>query len=315
MVLSVLILLALLAGCGGRSISAPTFETDGTRVRVAASFFPVYEFARIVGGDRVDVVVMVPAGTEPHDWEPSPGHIKTLNRAQLFLYSGAGMETWVNKTLASLDNKALVVVETAHGLELLAGEADADGHGHGKQDEHDDEEFDPHVWLDPTLVIHKVERIRDALSALDPDGKALYAQNAAAYVAQLKQLDQEFQAGLGSCKRQEFFTSHAAFGYLAHRYGLEQHALMGLSPEAEPRPRQLRALVEEAKEHDVAYIFFETLASDKVARVVAKEIGAQTLVLNPLEGLTDDEVRAGKTYLSVMRENLANLKVALECGN
>lgn len=304
--LSLLLTMVVAVGCGKASL-APSFETKSGQVKVAASFYPLYEFTKIVGGDQVDVVYMVPTGTEPHDWEPSAGHIKTLNQADLFIYNGAGMEPWVAKTVKSLDNKAVALLETSQGFELLAGEDD--GHGHG-----DEEEWDPHIWLDPHGVIHTVEAIRDALTKSDPANGSLFAANADAYITQVKVLDQEFATQLAGCKREEFFTSHAAFGYLAHRYNLEQHALMGLSPEAEPRPRQLRTIVEEAKEHGATYIFFETLASDKVAKMVAQEIGAKTLVLNPFEGLTAEEQQAGKNYLSVMRENLANLKIALECG-
>ena len=306
-IVSFMLAVVLLAGCGSTSGSAPTFSAQGDKVKVATSFWPMYEFTRHVGGDRVDLVNMVPAGTEPHDWEPTPRHLKTLNEAALFVYSGAGMESWVDKTLKSLDNKALAVVETSHGFELIEGHHEDDGHGH-------EEALDPHLWLDPLGAVHQVEAIRDGLIKADPTGKATYEANAAAYVERLKALDAEFKATLSACKREEFYTTHAAFGYLAHRYNIEQHAMMGLSPDSEPKPKDLQKIVAEAKEHQVTHIFFETLVSDKVAKLVAKEIGADTLVLNPLEGLTDEEIKAGKDYLSVMRDNLSNLSKALECG-
>jgi zinc transport system substrate-binding protein len=306
--------LSLLAGCGGpASGSAPRFEGGTGKVKVAASFYPIYEFVKAVGGDQVDAVLMVPAGTEPHDWEPTPKHMTALGEAQLFIYSGVGMETWVDKTLKSIDNKDLTVLEASRGLELIvaeeAGHGADDGHGHAPG------ELDPHVWLDPRNVVHQVEAIRDVLVTLDASNRAAYEANAAAYIGQVKALDAEMAAGLSQCKRREFFTTHAAFGYLAHRYDLEQHAIMGLTPDAEPKPKDLAAIVTEAKEQQVTYIFFETLVSDKVANMVAGEIGAKTLVLNPFEGLTDVEVQAGKSYLTVMRDNLANLKLAMECGN
>jgi len=289
-------LLVLIAGCSS-SGQVPAFSATGGRLPVAASFYPMYEFARAVGGDQIDAINLVPAGTEPHDWEPTPGHIKALNQAELFIYNGAGFEHWVGTTLNSLDNKDLVVVETARSAELLEGGQD------------------PHVWLDPVSAARQVQAIRDALMGRDPAHKDTYEANAAAYVAKLQELDQAYQSGLAQCKQRQFFTSHAAFSYLAHRYGIEQHPIMGLSPDAEPKPKELANIVAEAKRYQVKYIFFETLVSDKVAKLVAQETGAGTLVLNPLEGLTDDEVKAGKDYLSVMRDNLANLKTALECGN
>ncbi|HYF92270.1 MAG TPA: metal ABC transporter substrate-binding protein [Symbiobacteriaceae bacterium] len=290
-------LLALGAGCSSTG-KAPGFSGASGKIKVAASFYPVYEFTRAVGGDRVDLINLVPAGTEPHDWEPAPGQIKALNQADLFIYNGAGFEHWAGETLASLDNQELVSVETARSAELISGE----------------QEVDPHVWLDPVSAARQVAAIRDALVTVDPAGKATYEANAAAYVSKLNALDQEFRNGLSQCKQKSFYTSHAAFSYLARRYAIRQHAIMGLSPDAEPTPRELAEIVETAKANQVKYIFFETLVSDKVAKVVARETGAGTLVLNPLEGLTDEEARAGKDYLGVMRENLANLALAMECG-
>lgn len=318
--LSLLLATAAATGCSSVVGNAPAFEEGSAKLKVAASFYPMYEFARAVGGDRADIVNMVPVGTEPHDWEPTAKHMKTLNEAALFIYNGAGMEHWVEKTLGSVDNKSLVAVETSKGLTLLEGHEEHEdddhghGHGHGSEEKDADEAFDPHVWLNPLNVVRQVEAIRDAMVKADAANKATYEANAAKYIEQLQALDKEFEAGLTGCKHKEIFTSHAAFGYLVNRYGLEQHAIAGLSPEAEPKPQQMKEIVDEAREHNVQYIFFETLASDKVANVVAKEIGAKTLVLNPFEGLTADEVKAGKNYLSVMRENLANLKIALECG-
>lgn len=303
--------LAVLAGCSTSGGTGPAFQEGSGKLKVAASFYPVYEIVRQVGGEKVDVINLVPAGTEPHDWEPTASLMKTLNKASVLVYSGLGMEPWVPKTLKSIDNKSLIAVEAGKGAELLKAEAHEGEDGHGKEA---GAEWDPHVWLDPQGAVHQVKVVRDALIQADGANKAVYEANAAAYIEKLTALDQEYKSGLSACGKKEFFTSHAAFSYLANRYGLEQHAIMGLSPDAEPKPKEMAEIIAEAKERKMKYIFFETLVSDKVAKVVAREIGAQTLVLNPLEGLTDDELKAGKNYLSVMRENLANLKTALECG-
>lgn len=310
LLLTLAMVMAVLAGCGQAS-NAPTFGTDSGKVKVAASFYPLYEFAKAVGGDKIDLINLVPPGVEPHDWEPKASHMKTLNQANLFIYNGVGMEHWVAKTLKSLDNKSVLAVESASGFTLIKGEPIDDGHGHAKKD--DSEVMDPHIWLDPQGAIHQVKMIRDALMQADGANKAAYEANAETFIAKLSALDEEFRTGLMSCQSKEFFTTHAAFGYLASRYNLEQHAIMGLSPDAEPKPRTIQRIVEEAKEHNVKYIFFETLVSDKVANVVAKEIGAQTLILNPFEGLTDAEIASGQNYLTVMRQNLTNLETALEC--
>jgi len=316
--------LTLVGGCGGADGTGRgvAFAGDG-RLRVATSIYPIYEFARAVGGDRIDLVNLVPPGIEPHDWEPSVGDIRTLNAAQVFLYNGAGFEHWVDAVLASLDNRDLVAVEAGAGFTLRDGEDGADHEGDGEHGgdaghdgeaaDHDHVHLDPHIWLDPQGAAHIVGQIRDALAAAEPEHAAEYRKNAESYLQDLAALDEEYTAGLAQCERRVFFTTHAAFGYLAHRYGLEQRAIMGLAPEAEPTPKALQAVVEEAREHDVKYIFFETLVSDKVARVVAEEIGAETLVLNPFEGLTPEQIAAGEDYLSVMRQNLTNLRLAMGC--
>jgi len=308
-------LLALsLSGCTGAA-KVPSFAAEGGKLKVAASFYTLYEFATAVGGDKVDAVYLVPPGGEPHDWEPTAGHIKTLNQAQLFLYNGAGFEHWVEKTLSSLQNSALVTVETSNGFDLVQGESHEHEEGEAADHEHAEEAVtaDPHIWLDPMGAAHTVAAIRDALIQIDPANEESYVANAEAYLDRLNQLDGEFRSALSTCKRQEFYTSHAAFGYLANRYDLTQTAIMGLAPDAEPTPTELKAIVAQAKGDGVKYIFFETLVSDKVAKVVADEIGAQTLVLNPFEGLTQAEIEAGKDYISVMGENLTNLQTALEC--
>jgi zinc transport system substrate-binding protein len=300
---SLLLVMAIAAGCGGQASKSQQFAATGGKVKVAASFYPMYEMTRAIGGDHVDAVNLVPPGTEPHDWEPTAGDIKTLNSATLFVYNGAGLEHWVDKTLNSLDTKALVTVEASKGLGLV-----------NTKDEQGTVALDPHVWLDPLSMVKEVEAVRDGLVKVDGAHKADYEANATAYIDKLKALDQEYAAGLKGCTKKDFFTSHAAFGYLAQRYGLIQHPMMGLAPDVEPQPKELAQIVKTAQEQHIKYIFFETLVSDKVSKTVAQEVGAQTLVLNPLEGLTPDEVKAGKDYFSVMRDNLVNLKIALECG-
>lgn len=295
-------LLLIMTGCAGQSS-----PTGNAQLKVVTSFYPMYEFARHVAGEHAQVINLVPPGVEPHDWEPTAKDIRLLNEAKLFIYNGAGMEGWTKKTLVSLDNKSLTVVQSSEGLASIEST-----HTHGDGEAHTGS--DPHIWLDPIRAIGQVEAIRNGLIKVDEANKAVYEANAAAYIAQLKALDEEFRTGLTGCGKKEFFTTHEAFSYLADRYGLEQHAIMGLAPDEEPTPKALAEIVEAAKEENIQYIFFETLVSNKVANVVAKEVGAQTLVLNPIEGLTDKEVKAGKSYLSVMRENLANLKLALECG-
>jgi zinc transport system substrate-binding protein len=172
---------------------------------------------------------------------------------------------------------------------------------------------DPHVWLDPTLARAQVQAIEAALARADPAGRETYAANARAYVARLDALDRAFRAGLHDCARREVVTAHAAFGYLARRYKLTQLAVMGLSPEGEPNAADMAALVKRARELKVTHVFFEPLVSPRIAETLGREIGAQPLILNPVEGLTRQESEAGLGYIEVMQANLANLRTALGC--
>ena len=284
-------LLAVLAGLMTAGCQQST--EPGLRPLVVASVFHLYEFARQVAGDRAEVVSLVPAGVEPHDWEPSPKDIAQVRRARLFVYNGAGLEPWALKLQADPAGKATAVISATAGLPLQTG--------------------DPHVWLDPVLAQSQVEAIRAALARADPAGAAVYADNARAFTAKLAALDERFAAGLRDCARREVVVSHAAFGYLARRYGLEQVPVMGLAPESEPSPAALAAIVRLVRQRKVEAVFFETLVSRRLADSLAREIGARTLLLNPIEGLTREEAGAGKGYLDLMAANLASLRDGLGC--
>lgn len=297
----------LLAGCTRFSTQVEKSGGGGAKMLVVTSFYPMYEFARQVGGEKVEVVALVPAETEPHDWEPTPRDIAVLQKAKVFVYNGAGLEHWVEKTLKNCQKPELIIVEAAQGLADIKSTGELTPNSLEKQGN-----TDPHVWLDPLAAQQQVQKIRDAFIKADPANRSYYEANAAGYIAKLAALDEEFRLGLAQLPRKKFISSHAAFGYLAKRYGLEQIPIAGLAPGAEPTPERLKYLVQVAGEQGIKYVFFETLVSPKVAEIVAKEAGIKTLVLNPVAGLTEDEMRQGKDYLTLMRENLTNLKLALE---
>lgn len=288
-------LLAAVAGCGGTGGQAE-------RTSVVAAFYPLaFAAERIHSG--VDVTNLTPPGVEPHDLELTARDVERVRSADLVLLLGGFMPA-----LEDAVGDSASAVDLLAGLELLTGE---DEHGHDAPDEDGDEEHgaesaaDPHVWLDPLRYAAIAKRIADELGG---------AAAASAFVAELEELDREFRAGLRSCDRRAIVTSHAAFGYLADAYGLEQIALTGLSPEAEPSAQAIEALVGEVEEEGATTVFFETLVSPRLARTVAREAGVTAAVLNPLEGLTDAELAAGADYFSVMRENLDALRTALGCS-
>jgi zinc transport system substrate-binding protein len=274
---------------------------------VVASFFPLFDFSRHVAGDRAQVVSLVPPGVEPHDWEPSPRDVAEVRKARLFVYNGGGLEQMADRLLKEVAGKGPFAVNAAEGIPLLEAGPD---HDHDRAKRHTK---DPHVWLDPVLAQRQVDAIAAGLAQVDAAGKSAYEARAVAYKARLAGLHESFEAGLKDCARRDIITSHAAFAYLARRYRLNQVPVMGLAPESEPSPKDLARLVRFARERKAKYIFFEALVSPKLAETIAREVGAQTLVLNPIEGLTRDEATAGKDYLALMGENLENLRTALEC--
>ncbi|WP_435171947.1 metal ABC transporter substrate-binding protein [Paenibacillus glycanilyticus] len=305
----------ILAGCGNQTKEAASNEG---KLKVVTTFYPMYEFSKQVAGDHAEVVALIPSGTEPHDWEPSAKDMAAIKDADVFVYNGI-VEGWVDSALSSAANEQRVVVEASMGITLMEGEEHdhehgEEDHGHGEEEEHSHEEespLDPHVWLDPVLAQQEVRAIQAALEQADPGNKEDYKKNADEYIAKLQELDLAFKDALTNAKHKEFVTQHAAFGYLAKQYGLTQIPISGLSPEQEPSPDEMAEVVEFAKEHQVQTIFFETLVDPKVAQVVADEIGAATAVLNPLEGLTAEDIKNNLDYIGVMTNNLEALKKAL----
>lgn len=288
LIVAVLALVASLAG-----VAQP-------KLKAVASFYIPYEFTKNVGGDRVDVKNLVPAGAEPHDFEPSPADIRAIEEAQVFVYSGASMEPWVARVLSIVKNRdKLVVIEATKGLPL-------------RKAEEEEFEFDPHVWTDPTLAKDMIKNIRDGLIQADSAGSSVYTENARAYSAKLDALDVQIREGLRACRLREFIISHRFMDYFAARYNLVAHALSGLEP-SEPTPQRLAELIRLGKEKGIKFIFAERSDVLKALAVLARELGAQILTLNIGHSLSEEEERAGKNYLVLMEENLKNLRIGLEC--
>ncbi|MEU4564857.1 metal ABC transporter substrate-binding protein [Actinoplanes sp. NPDC023936] len=296
-----LLLLAVLSGCGAQA------EDDG-KLSVVTAFYPLQFISERVGGDVVDVSNLTKPGAEPHDVELNAGQVGQITDANLVVYL-SGFQPAVDDAVKQ--NGSDHAFDAGTAVQLLSAES-ADGHSHEGEEEHAEESTsstDPHFWLDPTRLATVAEKVAAELGKADPEHAADFTARAAALGTELKTLDGEFTTGLKTCERRELVTSHTAFHYLADRYGLEQIGITGIDPEAEPSPQRLAAVAEEAKEHGTTTIFFETLVSPKVAETLAREVGAETAVLDPLEGLTDENA----DYFSVMRANLAALTKALGC--
>jgi zinc transport system substrate-binding protein len=300
-----LLLMIMLGGCGSKDAK----ENAAPGIKVLTTVYPVYEIARQVGGDKVSVEMLLPPGAEPHDWEPTAKDLAKLKSAKIFLYHGAGLEP-TDKLLTKDVLGETKAVEVSSGLNRLTKEhADENEAGHNHSS---DAAEDPHLWLDPANAKLEVKTIAAALAAVDPANATYYQQRAEQYNAELTKLDEEYRNTLAKTARKELVTTHSAFAYLAKEYGLTQVGIMGLSPEAEPTMEKLREVAAFCREHQVKVIFFESQANPKVAATIAKETGAQAVQLNPLESLTESEMKEGKNYLSVMRDNLSKLHNALQ---
>ncbi|MFD1955880.1 metal ABC transporter solute-binding protein, Zn/Mn family [Paenibacillus thailandensis] len=309
-------LILVLAACGG---GAGSKLAEG-KTNVVTSFYPLYYFASEIGGDEVNVVNLVPAGVEPHDWTPKSQDIETASNADLFLYNGAGFESWADNFLQGISKDSTVKTAViSDGIELLEGEGEEhEEHGeeheeHGEEEGHEhDSHVDPHTWVSPKSALIMAENVKNALVEADAAHKDVYEANYADLKQRLEELDARYETELAGVTRKDIVVSHQAFSYLARDYGLNQVAIMGLSPDAEPRAQDLMNVVKFVKDNDVQYIFFEELVSDQLAKTLADEAGVETLVLNPVEGLTQEQEKEGKDFISIMNENLDHLLQALK---
>jgi zinc transport system substrate-binding protein len=269
---------------------AGTATTQDGSISVVTSFYPLAFAAERIGGDAVTVTNLTPPGVEPHDLELTPEDLEAIGTADVVVYLGGGFQP---------------AVDVAEGEDLLASSEAAHEEGSA---------LDPHLWLDPGLFGEVVAGMADAMAAQDPSQAERFAAAAADLDEELSALDARFRTELADCSTRVMVTNHAAFGYLAAAYGLRQESISGISPEAEPDPRRLAELADLVAEEGVTTVFTEELVSPAVAETLAEEAGVATATLNPLEGLTDEQIAAGEDYLSVMRANLETLRDGLGCS-
>ncbi|MCH0540642.1 zinc ABC transporter substrate-binding protein [Streptomyces sp. MUM 203J] len=309
--------LVTLSACGGSS-TADGKNKDG-KLDVVTSFYPMQFLAERIGGEHVAVSTLTKPGAEPHDVDLTARQTAELQDAGLILYL-PGVQPAVDDAIKQADVRH--TVDAAALTTLESHGAGADGHDHGGEhaDEHGTDEHgheaegdsatgDPHIWLDPVKYAEVARGVGDSLAKADPDHAADYRKNAADLAKQLDALHAKFEEGLKNSDTRTFITTHSAFGYLAERYGLDQEGIAGLDPESEPSPARIKELQDVARRDGVTTVFFETLASDKTAKTLAKDTGLKTDVLDPLEGITDKS--AGADYFEVMEANLAALQKAL----
>lgn len=301
--------LATLSACSSSNAAERT--SDG-RLKVIASFYPMQYLAEEIGGKHVSVTTLTKPGVEPHDLELRPQQRASLEDAGFILYL-KGVQPAVDDAIAQSGAEHKVDAADLTHLEKH-GTSSGHGHDHGEDGEHGHDHgseagTDPHVWLDPVKYAEVAKGVGKALEKADPDHKDAYRKNTETLVTKLDGLNTAFKNGLKNTKTKTFITTHSAFGYLAERYGLDQEGISGIDPEAEPSPARIKELQSTAEKDEVSTVFFETLASDKTAKTLAKDAGLKTDVLDPLEGITDKS--KGRDYIEVMQSNLGALQKAL----
>lgn len=287
-ILPILLISLLLSGC------TPPKDYEEDKLVVYTSFYPLYFLSNEIGKDNIELEIIVPIGVEAHDYEPTIKQLKSMENTDIFIYNGSGLESWSEKLLDTIVNEEKSI-NASDIVELI----NIDGG------------VDPHIWLNPNNMILISEKIKDRLISLDQTNQEEYEKNYNELINRLKDLDNSYSEVLKDKKRDTILVSHKAFGYMAETYDLKQVSVTGINPEQEPSPKTIANVIDLAKEEDFEYIFLETLTSSKTVDVIAREANLETLVLNPIEGLTEDEEKNGEDYISIMKDNLENLKKAL----
>lgn len=304
----------LATGCGSDDAASSSTDVGDDGLSVAAAFYPLEEAAAAVGGEFATVTGITPVGQGPHDVELDPTQVEGLENADLIFYLGRGFQPQVEDAAANAGDDT-VGVDLLDAVELLPVDPQLDG----TQGEVDGEvlagDVDPHIWLDPARMIEIVEEMVTRYTALDPDHADQYRANADAYLVDLVGLDEEHRMALADCESRVVVTSHRAFGYFADSYDLRQIPIAGLSPEEEPDPRTLEAIADEAEAEGVTTIFLEETAPPDLGETVASEIGADLSLLDPIEGVIQEQLDAGTSYAAIMRENLERLAAGLRCSS
>ncbi len=287
----------------------------GAKIRVAATIFPLADMARNVGGDEVDVTLLLPPGATPHSWEPKPSDIALLEKVDIILMVGKELEPWASDVMGVLDNKNKVLIEACAGAHLMHTDhlPSQEKHYHAHH-HHGYSDVDPHVWLDFSWDKTVVQRIVEALSKLEPEKGPIFKKAGEKYIRELEELDDAYKRTFSHCRTKIFIVGgHSAFGYLARAYGLTQISLYGISPDSRPTAQKMAHLISIIRENNINTIFFERSVSDRIAQTLALETGASIAVISTGANLSKEEISEGKSFIDLMYRNLSLLGDGLGC--
>ncbi len=281
-------------------------KSDSSKISVVTTLFPLYDFSKVIGQDKVEVSLLLPPGVEAHVYEPKPSDIVKINESDIFVYTGEFMEPWAKDIINGITNKDVRFVDTSKGINLMKLTEGMPDEAHG---------LDPHIWLDFANNTIMVDNLLNAIIEKDPDNADFYKKNANDFKNKLTQLDDQYKSGLTNCQSKEIvYGGHYAFGYLANRYNLKYLAAQGLAPDSEPSANDLVNLTKQIKDNNIKYVFYEELTSPKIAQTLANETNAKMLLLNAAHNVTKEDIDNNVSFLSIMEENLNNLKIGLECN-
>lgn len=278
-----------------------------SKIKIVTTLFPLYDFAKNIGGSKVEVSLLLPPGVEPHSFEPKPSDILKISQADIFIYTGKFMEPWVEDILKSIPNKNLIVVDSSIGVKMI--QENIQNTNNLKPS------YDPHVWLDFGNDKIIISNISQAIISHDKLSSSYYLKNSTDLQNKISVLDLKYSSNLATCKSKEIiYGGHYAFGYLANRYEIKYAAAQGLSPNAEPSAQDLLKLVEQIRRDKIQYIFYEELSSPKIAETLAGETKTKMLLLNAAHNITKQDFENNVSFLNIMEENLVNLKTGLNCN-
>ena len=275
-------------------------DSEAIGLKIYTTFYPMYYITDEIAKDKAKIIQLIPSGVEPHDWEPTLKTMAELKDSDIFIYNGAGMERWAEKIIKNLQESNVKIVEASQGIELIKG------------DSNHSEDYDPHTWVSPVNLKVQAKNILNVLIEADKENKEFYETNYEVLVKKLDKLHKDILEAAKDFRIKIIVTSHEAFGYFAKEYGITQVPIRGISPEQEPSPAKLAEIVRLCKENEIKYVFVEKFVNPKFSRVIADEIKGDVLTLNAAHGLSEDEIKAGQDYISLMYENLNNLEKALK---
>jgi zinc transport system substrate-binding protein len=299
--ISLIIIIAVAATAGIYYLTQPSKSQISTKLTVIATFYPLYDFAQNVGGDKVTVSILVPETVDVHDFEPTPSSISAVSTADVLIYNGVGLEPWIANIVSASDNPNLIQVDTSHGITLIPV---------AQQFQNGNQTYDPHIWLNPVDAQQQVRNILQGLIQADPADSEYFTQNADAYIAKLESLNTEVINATTNTATTRFVTFHEAFAYFANQYNITQVPILGPFEE-EPSASDIQNVINAIHQYGLRYVGYESLENTAISQSISTQTNASLIEMNPIEGITDEQKSAGDNYITLMQRNIENIHLAL----